>query len=367
MKIMIASGTDSGIKRVRSELINELLNNNHDIIVATPQTGAHKDLLQMGCKLQKVDVDRHGKNVRSDFKLFIQFLAVLKKEKPNVLLTFTTKPNIYCASAARILHIPLIMNITGMGSALSKPGKMQKMLIKMYQFATGGENTKCIFFQNDDSKDFFVKNRIGDTACYKRIPGSGVNLDKFTVLPYPKERKINFLFVARVMKEKGIEEFVEAAKIIKQKYDYVFFHVLGACDQDYSEYLNNAVQQQIIKYHGQVSNIIDFQALSVATIHPSYYPEGMSNVILEAAACGRPVITTDHPGCREGVEDGKTGFIVPIKDIDSLVNAIEAIIRMNCEERKQMGLNGRKKIEREFDRQIVTNAYLKEISNITIQ
>lgn len=361
MKILFASGTDTGIKRVRSELISRLISNGETVYIATKRGRVSGDLEKMGCIIKNVDVERHGVNPLEDLKLYTQFKRILKEVNPDVVLTFTTKPNVYCGMAARRLHKKVIMNITGMGTALSKKGAMQKLLVSMYQYATGGKNMRCIFFQNDDSMSFFESKHIGTTSTYKRIPGSGVNLEKFHPLPYPKNDKVEFLFVARIMKEKGIDEYISSAKEIRKQYSNAVFHVLGACDSDYEDKIKDAESKGYIVYHGQVDNMLDYQLLSSCTIHPSYYPEGMSNVILEAAACARPVITTDHPGCREGVENGTTGYIVPIKDSEALTKAIKSILDMTCEQREAMGLKARLKIENEFDREIVTNAYIKEI------
>lgn len=364
MKIVIASGTASGIKRVRSELISELIAHGHTVYIITPN-GIEFDYFQkLGCITFPVNVERHGINPILDFKLFIDFLVILRKIKPSAVLTFTTKPNIYCSIASRLLGIKVIMNITGLG-ALGIESKIQKLLIYMYKLSTGGRNVKRIFFQNRTSEEFFKSHNIGSTEVFKIIPGSGVNLKEFSVLKYPEEIEgIHFLFIARILKEKGIIEYIETAKNIRREYPNAYFHVLGGMDSDFTAVINEAWQSNAIIYHGKVDNIKDFYLISSATIHPSYYPEGMSNVILESAASGRPVITTNHPGCREGVEDSKTGFIVQPKNIEELTKAVERFIQLKREERILMGLNGRKKIEREFDRKIVTNAYIDALSSI---
>ena len=278
-------------------------------------------------------------------------------------MTFTTKPNVFCGIACRKLGIPVIMNITGMGSALGNKGPVQKLLVSLYKLACNGSNLKRLFFQNDDSMVFFDANCIGDKRVYYRIPGSGVNLDKYHVQSFPNSGTVDFLFVARVMKAKGIEEYIEAAKNVRKTHPEAIFHVLGGCDEEYKELLAEETRKGNIIYHGRVSNIPEFEKLSQCTIQPSYYPEGMSNVILEAAASGRPVITTDHPGCREGVDDGITGYIVPIKDSEALTKSVERFLSLSVSERIEMGICGRKKMEREFDRHIVTNAYLSAINN----
>ena len=196
------------------------------------------------------------------------------------------------------------------------------------------------------------------------LPGSGVNLEKYKLLEYPKEDNFEFIFVGRIMKEKGIDLYIETAKYIKSKYKNTKFHVIGYCEQDYEQKLKNLQKQGIIIYHGKQDDMIPFYKLSCCTIHPTYYPEGMSNVLLESAASGRPVITTDKPGCREIVDNGVTGFIVKPKDLEDLKEKVELFINKTYEEKINMGLAGRKKVEKEFDRNIVIKKYIDEINNI---
>lgn len=361
MKILFASATDSGILRVRSELITELKKAGHSVVVATPKEKDYAKLEEMGCKFIPVTIDGHGMNPLADLSVYKQFKKILNTERPDLVFLFTTKSNIYCGMACRKFDIPAVMNITGMGMAMGNKGIVQTVMIGLYKLACNGKNMKKIFFQNDDSMEFFRAHGIGNQSNYERIPGSGVNLEKFTLQPFPESDTVDFLFVARVMKQKGIDQYIEAAKEVRKTHPEAVFHVLGGCDEEYKDILDKENESGTIVYHGRVNNMTDYEKMSQCTIQPSYYPEGMSNVILEAAATGRPVITTDHPGCREGVDDGVTGFIVPIKDSTALAEAIRKFLNMSREERAEMGLRGRQKMEREFNRKIVTDAYLRTI------
>lgn len=361
MKILFASVTDSGILRVRSELIGKLLDEGHEVVVATPQDKDYALLEKMGCGFIPVVMESRGMNPLADISLFTQYRKILRAQKPDIVFLFTTKPNVYCGMACRELGIPAVMNITGMGTALGGRGPVQAVLLRLYRLACNGKNMKRIFFQNDDSRAFFENHGIGDPALYRRIPGSGVNLEKFTLQPFPEGDSVDFLFVARVMKQKGIDQYIEAAKEIRKTHPEAIFHVLGSSNEEYREILQKEHENGTIVYHGRVNNIPDFQRISQCTIQPSYYPEGMSNVILEAAASGRPVITTDHPGCREGVDDGVTGYIVPARDAAALTRAVEKFLSLTRAERSEMGRRGRQKMEREFDRKTVTQAYLESI------
>lgn len=198
---------------------------------------------------------------------------------------------------------------------------------------------------------------------YDLLPGSGVNVSDFVVTNYPNGSIINFLFVARVMKEKGIDQYLEAAKEIKKRYPNTRFHVCGAYEEEYKGKLDDYVRNGIIEYHGLVQDMKPLYSMASCIVHPTYYPEGLSNVLLESCASGRPIITTDRSGCREVVEDSVNGFIVKQKDSDDLIDKIEKFLRLSNEEREKMGILGRKKIEKEFNRNIVIEKYVKAINS----
>ena len=228
------------------------------------------------------------------------------------------------------------------------------------------KNTERIFLQNEENKKFLQGRGIAkDTA--KLIPGSGVNLTRFQLLPYLNEDVTRFLYVGRVMKKKGIEQFLEAAMTVNKRYRETEFHVVGPCEEDYKDVLEDYQQKGYIVYHGEQNDVRRFHLTSHCTIHPSYYPEGMSNVLLESAALGRPIITTDRSGCREIVDHGVNGYVVEPRSCHDLIENIERFLSLSYEQKKQMGLAGRAKVEKEFDRQIVVEAYLKELRNIGVR
>ena len=358
---MICRITDEGVIERSSNLISSLIRLGNEVIVATPRESKFKKIIEMGCKHIEVRIQGHGMNPVRDMSVYKQYYKILKNEKPDISLLYTTKPNIYCGLACKMLHIPVIMNITGLGTALGNEGILQKLMIVLYKLSCSGSNMKTIFFQNEGSMDFFARYKIGNSKIYQRIPGSGVDLELFPLQPFPKSNTINILFIARVMKEKGIDQFLEAAREIRKRHSDVLFHVLGECDNSYKDLITEECDKGNIIYHGKVNNVQDYYKMAQCTVQPSFYPEGISNVILEAAASGRPVVTTDHIGCREGVDDGETGFIVPIKNSSAVIHAIERFLELSYEERVEMGLRGRRKMEREFDQKIIVNSYLKAI------
>lgn len=366
MKILISNITDSGILRNRLELISQFLSMGHSVVVVSPSSNSYIQLKEVGCDFIPIDIDGRGLNPIKDLKVIIAYHRILTITRPDIVLTFTIKPNLYCGINCRIMSIPQVMNITGFGAALAYPGTRQKVLVRLYRMVA--KNVKLIFFQNQSNLDYFKKWRIACEEQYKLLPGSGVNLSRFVVSPYPSDEKgIHFLFISRIFKEKGIDNYMEAARIVKKKYPNTHFHILGNADLKYSNVINHAVDDGYVIWHGRVSNILDFHMISHCTVLPSYYPEGICNVLLEAAAAGRPVITTDHSGCREAVDDGHTGYLVRPNDTEDLVDKIELFLHLSNDERAIMGKNGRLKMEREFDRQIVVNAYMDVVKEIAQQ
>ena len=357
-KILILANMDITLLYFRKELLERLCKEKHDVYVSFPKSDNVKIFEDMGCKFVDVQMDRHGLNPFKDFKIILKYLKIIKEIKPDYILTYTIKPNIYGGIAARIRKTPQISNITGLGTALENGGLLQKLAIILHKIAL--KKVKCCFVQNEENLEFLKKHNIAKDKL-KLIPGSGVNLEKFKLLEYPTDEKIQFLFISRIMKEKGIDQYLESAQEIKKKYPNTEFHILGFCEQEYEKNLKELQEQHIIEYHGRKDNIIPFLEKASCIIHPTYYPEGMSNVLLEACASGKPIITTNRAGCREIVDNNENGYIIEEKNTKDLIEKIEQFINLSNDEKRQMGLNGRRKVEKEFDRNIVINEYMKQI------
>lgn len=360
MKILILANYDVGLYKFRKELLMTLLQE-HEVYVSVPRGIYTEELKEMGCHFIETEFDRHGTNPLQEWKQIGTYKKILKEIAPDIVFTYTIKPNVYGGMACGLLNIPYVVNITGLGTALENPGIMQKITLMLYKI--GLKKAKKVFFQNTENRDFMLQHHV-IKENYDLLPGSGVNVDDYQTLEYPQTEKIEFAFIARVMKEKGIEQYLEAAEIIREKYPNTQFHICGACEQDYEDRLKQLQEKEIIIYHGLVKNMREIYKRVSCVIHPTYYPEGLSNVLLESSASARPIITTNRAGCREVIDDGKNGFIVQQKNTADLVEKIEKFLCMPFEERKQMGLYGRLKVEREFDRKIVIEKYLKELSEI---
>lgn len=357
-KILFLSNHDTCIYNIRLETITAFLTEGYEVIISSPYGDKIEKLKELGCLYVPTEFNNRGTSVRDDLNLIKHYRKVMQQVKPDVVLTYMIKPNIYAGIAAKKEGIPYVANITGLGRALEYPGLMQKITTMLYR--TAFKNVSCVFFQNEDNMAFFKERDIAVDKA-RLLPGSGVNLEKFKLLPYPSDENIGFVFIARIMKEKGIEEYLDAATHIKEKYPNTTFHVCGSADDYYLSKLNEYNEAGTIKYHGKVDDIREVLKDIHCTVHPSYYPEGMSNVLLESAASGRALITTNRPGCGEIVDDNVNGFICESQNSNNLIEKIKKFINMSHEDKIAMGLKGRAKVEAEFDRQIVVDAYLDEV------
>ena len=357
--ILVINNGTAGLYGFRRELLEVLCQTNNVTVIAK-DTGNRNELINLGCTYIPAELQYHGTNLLEELSLLRFYKRIIKETKPDVVLTYTIKPNIYGGIACAAIGVPYIANITGLGTAVENKGWMQKITVPLYRY--GLRKAKRVFFQNNENLEFMLLRRIVSDN-YELLPGSGVNLKRYKLLDYPNCDTVDFTFISRVMKEKGIDQYIEAARTIHFKYPNTVFHVYGKCERQYESILNKMEDEGIIVYHGYTTDVIGVHANSSCTIHPSYYPEGMSNVLLESAACGRPIITTDRAGCREAVEDGKTGYIVKQKDSKDLIKKIETFLSLSWEQRKEMGIRGREKVEKEFDRGIIVRKYLEEIGS----
>lgn len=361
MRIMILANNDIGLYKFRKELIEKLLENN-EVIISLPQGDYIKEFKSMGCEYVPCDIlERRGTNFVKELKLMYWYRKLLKTYSPNIVFTYTIKPNIYGGIACAFLKIPYVVNITGLGTAVENPGLMQFVTVNLYKY--GLRKAQKVFFQNSENKEFMLKKGVVK-GNYDVLPGSGVNLDDYAVTEYPNGDTVDFVFVSRIMKEKGIDQYLDAAKTIKSKYPETRFHVCGFCEENYEEKLKAYEKEGLIIYHGLVKDMRTMYSHMSCVVHPTYYPEGISNVLLEASASGRPIITTDRSGCREVIDDGVNGYMIPQKDSKALIEAIDKFIQLDYESKKAMGIAGRIKVEKEFNRQIVIEKYLAEMKNI---
>lgn len=356
-KILILANSASGLYDFRNELILGLLEK-YEVHIALPDAQKVPELAAEGCTIHHTPIDRRGMNPKTDFKLMVQYSKLMKTLKPDCVLTYTIKPNIYGNLCCRKQKIPYIVNITGLGSAFENGGLIQKLVVFLYRNALKKAN--CIFFQNDTNRAIMEGFGIKGKSS-RLVPGSGVNLDRHVFEEYPlREAPMIFLYVGRIMKEKGADELLYAARKIHTVYPEVCFELVGYYEDDYKEIIEQYEREGILKLTGYQKEIHPYYQKASAVIMPSYH-EGMSNVILEASATGRPVLASNIPGCMEGFEDGVTGIGFEARNSEALYEAICKFIQLGYEQRKEMGKSARAKMERDFDRKKVVEAYMDEI------
>lgn len=358
--IMVIVNRDRDLATFRDELIVGLIENKYHVIIVSPDGDTLQRYREMGCDVVIQYVNRHGTNIIQDGKLIKNYITIIKRYMPRCVLTFTIKPNLYAGIACRVLNVSYMPNITGLGTTFDKKGILLNLIIKLYKVSI--PHARCVFFQNDDNIRILNEHKI-KFGRYRLIPGSGVNVNKFVIHDYPPNDKMSFVYMARIKKEKGCLELTEAARIITQKYPNVEFHILGIFEYEYSYLEKEWSAMDRVYYHGYQNDIRPFLKSAHALVHPSY-EEGMSNTCLEASAMGRPIIASNIPGCREIFDDGKTGIAIKPRNVASLVAGIERFIKLPYEEKKTMGIKAAHKVRKQFNRNIVVNAYLDEIGRL---
>lgn len=356
-RVLLIANEYTTIVNFRMELVRALVGNGHTVAVALPMHERVAEIEAVGCQIYSLPMDRKSKNPIKDIAVVIKIDRILKSFNPDIVFTFTIKPNVYGGIACALGGIPYVSTITGLGSSIQNGGMMQKISLFLYKI--GLRKAQKVFFQNVSNRNFMRNNMIY-SGPFEMIPGSGVNLDRFHLMDFPDGDDINFVFVSRVMKEKGIEEFFEAAQYIKKKYPQCNFHICGPYEGDYEIRLKDLQDKGIVKYHGIVKDMPRIYSFVHCIIHPSYH-EGMANVLLESAACGKAIIASNINGCLEAVDEGVNGYLCEVKNVQSLIEKIEHFVLLPFAEKKAMGIAGRKKMEREFDRNIVVKKYLDEL------
>ena len=355
--ILILANFSAGLYDFRAELLRRLVRD-FRVICVIPDDTKEAEILSLGCQTLITPMSRRGMNPHEDLHLYHEYRQICMEIKPDVVLTFTIKPNVYGGMACKRLKIPYISVVTGLGSAFW--GSFVKRWLIVMLERRGLKEAACLFFENAENMAIFEKYRIQGQKS-RLVCGAGVNLKSFPMQPYPQGADFCFLFIGRIMKDKGIDEFLAAAEALHD--DNVRFQVLGFCEDDYQERLNKLAGQGVIEQLGFMADVREFYERASAIVLPSYH-EGMSNVLLEAASTGRPVIASDIAGCREAFDEGATGLGFSPRDTDDLIRALEDFMAIPLAERALMGRRGREKMGKEFDREKVVAAYVEEITAV---
>lgn len=359
-KILILANLDVGLYKFRKALIQELLDQGNEVYISLPKGMLVEKMKGMGCHFIETPVDRRGINPATDFKLMLRYFEILKTIKPDLVITYTIKPNIYGGLAARLKRVPYAINITGLGTAFQNENMIKKLVVFLYKLAC--KKAKTIFFENEENKNVFLQNKIIKKSQACLLPGAGIDLTEYKMTQYPKEsRNIRFLFIGRVMKEKGVEELFKAARNIKKVYPEASFDIVGPMEDDYKDRIHSLVKNGIIYYYGYQEDVRPFIEKCDCFVLPSYH-EGMANTLLESGAMGRPLITSRIHGCMEAVKEGENGYLVDVKDARGLEDKIKDFIELSYEEKKKMGEMSRKVMVEKFDKKDVVRMTVRELS-----
>jgi galacturonosyltransferase len=358
-KILFLSNHFITLYSFRKELISKLVEDGNDVYISMPKSDENSFFSNMGCKIVETPVDRRGVNPISDFGLICNYLKIMRELKPDMIFSYTVKPNIYGCIASNLTKNVQICNITGTGATFLKKSVVSIITKMLYKISV--KKSYKVFFQNSGDKDYFVQNKMVANN-YAMLPGSGVNLEQYAVRDLPSEDKVNIIFIGRVMKLKGIDQYLECAKNIRGKYPNTNFYIAGFVEEDrYKEIVDTFHKQGIVDYIGFQKDIKLWIQKCHCIILPSHGGEGVPNVLLESAAMGRICISSTINGSEDVVEDGVTGYLFETGNSMDLIDKVEKFIRLSYEDKKKMGLAGRTKIEKKFDRQIVIDTYLREV------
>jgi glycosyltransferase involved in cell wall biosynthesis len=367
LDVIITDNTTWSIWNFRLPLVRRLLEAGCRVTLLAP-IGEHSEKLEsIGCHLVDLKLDRKGLSPIGNFGLFLSMRRVFKQKRPDVVLGYTIKNNIFGALAARSLRIPFIPNITGLGTSFLSGGVLQNFVEFLYKVSF--KRIEVVFFQNHDDRDHFVERKLVKPFQARVVPGSGIDVDQFKPQPYPKnDEKLVFLFIGRLLRDKGIYEFVDVAKEIRNKNSNIIFRILGSIDTANTsgvqrEILENWIDEGIIEYEGTTTDVRPLIREANCIVLPSYR-EGAPRTLIEAASMARPLISTDVPGCRSVVNHGENGILCEARSTTSLRAAIEEFLKLSHESRSEMGRSGCVKVQREFDSNIISNAYLRAISDV---
>ena len=346
MKVLIMANSSGGLVIFRGMLI-EQLSRKAEVVALTPKSTWWNELDELCSKVIEVKMNRRGLNPIEDYQLLRTYKKVLKQEKPDLVITYTIKPNIYGGLACRRYHISYAANVTGLGTAFERKGILSTIAGKLYKI--GLKKAKVVFFENKSDRNVFVRKGIIPEHMSFVLHGAGVDVKKFSLQPYPTNDVFHFLFIGRVMKEKGIEELLAVMKRFISEGKQVQLSILGGLEENYKAEIDKATSEGWLNYHGLQSDVRPYICDADCFVLPSYH-EGMANTNLECAASGRPVITSAIPGCMEAVIEGVSGFLCEPRDANSLYEAMNKMMSLAVEDRREMGLAGRKHMEEVFDK-----------------
>ena len=365
MKIAFFSNSSWSIYNFRRNLVKKLLIMNHQIVIISSKDDFTEKLIKMGCSFVNIDLNNNKINPLKEILILFKINYIFIKIRPDILLNFTIKPLIYGSFFSRMFSIKSINMITGLGTTFININFLTKIVIFFYKISF--QKIYAVFFQNKDDLKLFINNQIIKKKKTILIPGSGVDLKHYKFSKLKKNKKIRFILVSRILKEKGILEYLKVAKNLHNKKNCEF-HLLGPFIQDNKSTISKKIiddlhNKKIIKYLGFVKNIKPYVKNSDCVVLPSYR-EGTPRSLLEACSMGRPIITTDVPGCRNVIRNNINGFKCLPRSSKSLESSIKKFINLTYRQKVKMSLSARKLVEQKFDEKIIISKYIDIIKLI---
>ena len=362
---MFVANTSWYLYNFRHGIIERLIKDGYRVQILSPEDKYSQNLVEMGCDFHHIETDGKTKNPLKDLGLLINYRKSFKDLKPDMIFNSTIKPNIYGSIAAATLKIDVINNVSGLGNVFINNNLTTKLVKIMYKIAF--RTPKKVFFQNNEDMQLFLDNKLLKKEVCDRLPGSGVNIEKFRPMDKTPSENIKFLLIARMLWDKGIGEYVEAARVLKTKYNNLEFQLLGHLNFDNptaisKDQMDEWVREGVVNYLGLSDDVREQIKESDCVVLPSAYREGVPKTLIEAAAMEKPIITTDNVGCRDIVDHEYNGFLCKPKNSGSLIRKIERFLNLKDQEKIKLGRNGREKVKKEFDEKIVIEKYLKAIS-----
>ena len=360
MHILMTVNAAWTIWNFRRPLVEALTGDGHRITVLAPLDDAVPDLERLGCRVRPLEMSVKGLNPLENLKLQRRFGRIFREERPDAALSFTIKNNMFGARAAKSTDVPFLPNVTGLGTAFLSGKLLQTVTEQLYRRSFA--DLPVVFFQNEDDRDLFLDRRLVRADQARLLPGSGIDLQRFAPapMPPPKEPPV-FLMIARLLRDKGVVEFVEAARRVKVRHPQARFQLLGAAGSENRSAIDRPtvdawVAEGVVEYLGTTPDVRPAIAAASCIVLPSYR-EGAPRTLIEAAAMARPLIATNVPGCRAVVDRDVSGFLCDLRSAESLALAMERFLALSPEAQQAMGAAGRAKMEREFDQSLVVDAY----------
>lgn len=358
--MIIAANASWGIYNFRRNLITRLVKNGHFVCSVSARDRFSEKIESLGSSFEAIHLNRDSLNIISELRTLFGFLGCYMRVRPGVVLNFNPKTCIYSSLACRLLSIPYINNISGLGRVSLGEGALGKLILYLYKITQS--KAELVFFQNPDDMETFIKYGLVRKDKAQLVKGSGVDLDRFSPRESVNDGDVKFLLVSRMIEGKGVFYFIEAAKNLLKKYKSARFYLLGPLEKVSSSGISRGIieaweHQKIVSYLGESDYVEEQIAKMDCIVLPSFYGEGVPKALLEAAAMAKPLITTNNVGCKETLEDGVTGFLCEPQNAQDLANQMEKVILMSHEDRLKMGHRGRQKIENEFDEELILDSY----------